>query len=48
MNYNYPLQYLEVFLPKMYKFLVENVYFQFLLMNFQGQIEKIVNNTRNT
>ena len=43
------LRYLEVFLPKMYKFLVaKNIYLQFLLVNISRSNSKIVNNTRNT
>ena len=34
-------QYLEVFLPKMNKFLVEKYIFQFFLCTFQGQNEKL-------
>ena len=41
-------QYLEVFFPKMYKFLAENIYLQFLHVKFSRSKCKIVNNIKNT
>ena len=49
MNCNYPATIFINIYAQMYKFLLEKYIFTiFCLWTFQGQNEKIVNNTRNT
>ena len=46
-NYYYPTTIWESIFAQMYKFLVENIFFQFLRIIFSRSKAKIVNNTRN-
>ena len=47
-NYNCPTTIYRSIFAQMYKFLDENIYLHFLLINFSRSKWKIVNNTRNT